>query len=161
MSNSSAARCNLAHWSRVKMAAISQATIRGTVFFTEEVRISIKISLKFGIELIFSEPVTVSLLTQICVTRLNELSSQTQNAPTLHQSMCPCPCDSSGHFYSVYVNSFFDHMIYDMKFSNGSMLTLSFTLVDKCFRDMFISRMTGQYCNSKSSILISIYWDGN
>ena len=39
--------CSLTHWGRDKMAAISQTTLSNAFFLNENVRISIKISLKF------------------------------------------------------------------------------------------------------------------
>ena len=79
----------LTHWGRDKMAAISQTTLSIAIFVNENVRISIEFSVKFVpkgpinnipalVQIIawrrpgdksLSEPVMVSLLTHICVTR--------------------------------------------------------------------------------------------
>ena len=80
---------DLTHWGRVKMDAISQTTLSKRIFLNDNVRIPIKISLKFvpKVPIInipalvqimawrrlgdkpLSEPMLVSLLTHICVTR--------------------------------------------------------------------------------------------
>ena len=80
---------SVTHWGRDKMAAISQTTRSKRIFVNENVRISIKKSLKFVpngpvnnilalVQIMawrrpgdkpLSEPMVVSLLTHICVTR--------------------------------------------------------------------------------------------
>ena len=79
----------LTHWGRDKMAAVSQTTLSNAFFLNENIRISIKISLKFlpkgpinnnsalvqimawrrSGDKSLSEPMMVNLLTHICVTR--------------------------------------------------------------------------------------------
>ena len=80
---------HLTHWGRDKMAAFSQTTLWNAFFFNENTRISIKVSLKFVpkgpinnipalVQIMdwrwsggkpLSEPMMISLLTHICVTR--------------------------------------------------------------------------------------------
>ena len=79
----------LTHWGRDKIDAVSQMTLSNAFFFNENVRIAIKISLKFVpkgpinnnpalVQIMawrrpgdkpLSEPMMISLLTHICVTR--------------------------------------------------------------------------------------------